>query len=413
MDGRRQSFFRSIRVRMAVLYTVVVFGLGALVVGAINFTISRSLDADAVTADLQIRRVSSEPGAAVWLDSVSLETVEQLANAEALSQLRKLSLITLGVLLPASLVAGWYIAGRVLRPVDEIVLAAEEIQASDLSRRIRMVGPNDELKHLADNFDAMLDRVEDGVDEQRRFIQDVSHELRNPLATMSMNLDIVLGDEDASTDSFRATAEVLRRSLDRTSLTVDGLMRFARRELPEGGATPVDLGALAREALTELAVPAEKRHLEFGQLGDGGPKVRADREALRSAIGNLAGNAVRLAPEGSTVTCGAGAVNGWAWVGIRDEGPGILESDHRFVFQRDWGRDRSRLHGEQRAGLGLSIVRQVAEAGGGTVTLSSLPAVGSSFVIWLPLAAGADPGALTVDGIHPVEDPLFELGALN
>ena len=412
MGTVQQSFLRSMRVRMAVLYTVVVFGLGALVIGTINFAISRSLDAEAVTTDLQIRRVSSEPGAAVWIDSISLETIEQLANAEALSQLRTMSLITLGVLLPLSLVAGWYIAGRVLRPVDEIVGVAEEIQASDLSQRIRMAGPDDELKHLADTFDAMLDRVEQGVDDQRRFIQDVSHELRNPLATMSLNLDIVLGDESASSEDLRSTAESLRRSLDRTSRTVDGLMRFARRELPTGGTGPVELGVLAREVLADLEVAAEKRRVGFEHVGDRGPKVPADHAALRSAIANLAGNAVRLSPEGSTVTCGAGAVNGWAWVGIRDEGPGILESDHLLVFQRDWGRDRSRLHGEQRAGLGLSIVRQVAEAGGGTVTLSSAPAVGSSFVIWLPLQEGADPTRLTEDGVHPVADPLFDLGSL-
>jgi signal transduction histidine kinase len=392
---------------MAVLYTLVVFGLGALVIGSINFAISRSLDAEALTAELQIRRVSSEPGAAVWLDSVSLETVEQLANSEALSQLRNLSFITLIVLLPVSLVAGWYIAGRVLRPVGAIAGVAEEIQASDLSQRIRLVGPDDELKHLADTFDAMLDRVERGVEDQRQFIQDVSHELRNPLATMSMNLDVVLGDEAASEQDFRTTAEVLRRSIDRTARTVDDLMRFARRELPAAGAGHVELGLLAGEVLADLKVPADKRSLELDLVGEEGPKVRADRTAMRSAIANLAGNAVRLAPKGSTVTFGAGAQNGWAWVGISDEGPGIPEPEHQLVFQRNWGRDSSRLHREQRAGLGLSIVRHVAESHGGTVTLSSDPAIGSSFVIWLPLSDGSDPAGLTVDGIHPVEDPLF------
>jgi signal transduction histidine kinase len=96
-------------------------------------------------------------------------------------------------------------------------------------------------------------------------------------------------------------------------------------------------------------------------------------------------------------------------VGIRDQGPGIEEDDHRLVFQRNWGRDASRLHQEQRTGLGLSIVRQVAEASGGMVTLSSKPSVGSSFVIWIPRFEGAESGSLTADGIHPVEDPLFDL----
>jgi signal transduction histidine kinase len=316
-------------------------------------------------------------------------------------------MVTLGVLVPVSLIAGWYIAGRVLRPVDRIAEVAEEIQASDLSRRIRMAGPNDELKHLADTFDAMLDRVEQGVEDQRQFIQDVSHELRNPLATMSMNLDVVLGDHAATPQDFRDTAEVIRRSIDRTSSTVDGLMRFARRELPAGVESPVDLGLLAAEVLAEVQGPARRRNISLDHHGGLGPIVHADREALRSALANLAGNAVRLAPEGSSVVSGSGSVDGWVWVGIQDEGPGIAESDHRLVFQRNWGRDESRLQQESRAGLGLSIVRQVVEAEGGTVTLSSTPSVGSSFVIWLPIGDSHDVSAVTTDGIHPRHDPLL------
>lgn len=405
----RPAFLRSARVRLAVFYTVVVFGLGALVIAAINFSISRSLGTNPVTEELQIRRVSSEPGAAVFIDSISLETIEQLANEEALQQLRKLSLITLGVLFPASLVAGWFVAGRVLRPIDDITRVAREIQASDLSRRIELAGPEDELKDLADTFDAMLDRIERGIEDQRRFIQDVSHELRNPLATMSLNLDVVLSSPDAGLDEYRESAEVIRRSIDRTSRTVDGLMRFARREVPSAEITaPVDLGLLAQEVVAELRIAAGKRSLHLDVVDYGGTWVRADREALRTAVANLAGNAVRLAPEGSRVTCGTGIQDGWAWIGVRDEGPGVPESEHRWIFQRNWGRDESRLHREPRTGLGLAIVRQVAEAAGGTVTVTSSPETGSSFVIWLPIDEGVHPVSLTVDGVHPVKDPLFD-----
>jgi signal transduction histidine kinase len=91
---------------------------------------------------------------------------------------------------------------------------------------------------------------------------------------------------------------------------------------------------------------------------------------------------------------------------VSDQGPGIDEHDHGFVFQRNWGKDDSDLASEPRSGIGLSIVRQVAEAGGGTVTLSSAPGDGASFVIWLPISEGADAAEVTVDGIHPVVDPL-------
>jgi signal transduction histidine kinase len=398
---------RSIRFRLAVLYTLVVFGLAVLVVGSIYFTFSRTLGGEPVTEELMVRRVTSDRGVALWLDEASVEDLERLANQRALVKLRAMSLIALGVLFPASLGTGWVVAGRVLRPVGKITRVAREIQASDLSRRIRLEGPDDELKALADTFDGMLGRIEGGVEDQRRFIQDISHELRNPLATVATSIDVALSDPHPDFRSMRETVKVVRRSVDRMSRSVDDLTRLARRELPDTATRAVRLGALAREVVEEFRVPAETRGLHLEHVGSSGPTVRGDRSALRSAIGNLAGNAVRLAPSGSTVSCGAGTVDGWAWVGVRDRGPGIPEGDHSLVFQRNWGRDHSHLHREKRAGLGLSIVRQVAEASGGAVTLSSEMPEGSSFVIWLPLEDGADPARLTKDGLHPVHDPLF------
>ncbi|MEX2323764.1 MAG: HAMP domain-containing sensor histidine kinase [Acidimicrobiia bacterium] len=397
---------RSLRFRIAIWCAVLVFVLGGLTVAAINVVLSRSLDRRATAEDIQIRRVASETGAAmIWIDGDDLVAVEHLSNTRALERLGTMSLILLGVLFPASLVTGWFVAGRVLRPVDHIANVAMGIQASDLSRRIRLEGPDDELKHLADAFDGMLDRIEEGVEDQRRFIQDVSHELRNPLATMAASLDLVLaGDTDPA--ALRSTAESVRRSVDRASLTVDGMARFARRELPNDTEVVVDLGALIEHGAAEVGAAAGRRRLTLVKVGDGRTTVRGDRQALTSAMANLLGNAIRMAPEGSAVRYGCGVLGEWAWAGVADAGPGIHESDHRLVFQRAWSRDRSRLHHERRTGLGLSIVRQVAEAAGGTVTLTSRPAGGSSFVIWLPKRSGLDPSTLTWDGIHPIEDPL-------
>ncbi|MCU0280982.1 MAG: HAMP domain-containing histidine kinase [Acidimicrobiia bacterium] len=397
---------RSIRFRLAGLYTLVVFGLAVLVVGSIYFAFSRTLEGKPVSGDLQVRRVTSDRGVAIYLDEGGVEQLELLANQRALEKLRTMSLIALAVLFPASLGTGWVVAGRVLRPVGRITQVARDIEASDLSRRIDLEGPNDELKRLADTFDGMLGRIEGGVEDQRRFIQDISHELRNPLATMATSIDVALSDPHADARSLRETVKVVRRSVDRLTRSVADLTRFARRELPDSVTRAVRLGALAREVIEEFRVPAEARGVHLQHVGGTGPTVRADRSALRSAVGNLANNAVRLAPTGSTVSCGAGSADGWAWVGVRDQGPGIPEAEHTLVFQRAWGRDQTHMHREKRAGLGLSIVRQVAEANGGTVTLASAVPDGSSFVIWLPLEDGADPAALTNDGIHPIRDPL-------
>jgi signal transduction histidine kinase len=403
----RPGWSRSIRFRLALQYSLVLFGLAVVVVGVLNFVLSRTLAGEPVTEDVTVvRRITAEAGAAIFLDESAVAALERLANEEAIDRLRATSFISLAVLFPASLLIGWAVAGRVLRPVGRITDVAREIQASDLSRRIHLEGPPDELKRLADTFDNMLHRIETGVEDQRRFIQDTSHELRNPLATMSMTLDVALDNPDDPA-ALEESARLVRRTLDRTARTVDELMRFARRELPSPTDGPVDLGTLARDVVEEFRLSAEGRDVVVQHVGSLGPTVRADRSALHAAVANLTGNAVRLAPAGSTVRCGAGRQDGWAWVGVSDEGPGIDERDHRFVFQRNWGKDDSDLAREPRSGIGLSIVRQVAEAGGGTVTLSSSPGAGASFVIWLPITAGASPTSITSDGVHPVNDPLW------
>jgi signal transduction histidine kinase len=390
---------------MALQYSLALFTLAVLVVGAINLALSRSLAGNPVTEDVTVPRVTSEPGTAIFLDESAVTTLERLANEEAIDRLRATSLLSLGVLFPASLLIGWVIAGRMLRPVDRITAVARDIHTSDLSRRIGLEGPPDELQRLADTFDDMLDRIEIGIEDQRRFIQDTSHELRNPLATMSMTLDVALDNPD-DRRGLEESARLVRRTLDRTGRTVDELMRFARRELPSPADGPVDLGALARDVVEEFRLSAEGRAVHMRHVGTLGPTVRADRSAVHAALANLATNAVRLAPSGSTVCCGAGRMDGWAWVGVCDEGPGIAPADHRFVFQRNWRKGSSDMAAEPSTGIGLSIVRQVAEAGGGLVTLSSEPRAGSSFVVWLPIVEKPDPSTVTEDGIHPVHDPL-------
>ena len=327
-----------------------------------------------------------------------------MVNQESLARLQQTSLIVLVVLLPTAFGAGWIISGRVLRPVGQITRVAREIQASDLSRRIHLEGPDDELKRLGDTFDAMLDRIERGVEDQRRFIQDTSHELRNPLATMALNLDVAMDDEKAKPAELRETVRIVRISVDRLAAIVDELMRFARSELRQPETTPVDLADLAGEVVAEFRAPAANRSVEIDLVARPA-RVRTDQEAIHAAVANLAANAVRIAQPGGRVRCGAGTLDGWAWVGVCDDGPGIAEDIHRLVFQRNWGTDGSKLSGEPRTGLGLAIVRQVAEAAGGRVTLQSEPGEGASFVIWLPRHDGADPTVVTTDGIHPVKDP--------
>jgi signal transduction histidine kinase len=402
------AFLSSIRFRLAFTYTVVVFALAVAVVGVVNVAVSRSLRDPAVTGGTRLTTViDPATGRSFTVErEVQLQflTLEELVSARALDDLRRISVWVLVGLFPASVLIGWFVADRALRPIGEITDVAKEIQQTDdLTRRIDLQGPDDELMDLAETFDGMLDRIDAGVRARRRFVQDMSHELRNPLAVMATNLDVVLAAEDASVDEYRETAEVVRRTVDRTARTVDDLVIFARNEVPEAKRAPVDLEQLLDEVLDEHRGALEERRLTVHRLGAGG-ETNGDRRGLKRAVGNLVNNAVRLANPGTTLRCGSGRSGTWAWVGVEDQGPGLDPRDHEQVFRRFWTGDSSSIGGEDRSGLGLAIVRQVAESHGGLVTLRSSLGLGAEFVIWLPDVPGVDRSAITADGIHPLRE---------
>lgn len=394
----------SIRFRLTALYSVVLFGLAAVVVGGIYAALARELDDQPVSRTEQWIGYRPTPrGVEIGIFETEtidvLATFEQAVNSRALEQLRTYTFAALAVLFAASLVVGWFVSGRVLRPIGRIASVARDIQATDLSRRIALDGPDDELKRLADTFDQMLGRIDDAFESQRRFIQEASHELRNPLAVIRTNVDVALGDPDSSPEDLRRAAEVVAGSAARMSTLVDDLVVYARHGTRPERHEPVDLRRLAGELADEFSAPAAARRLRVVDAAGAGPPlaVLGDGPALRRAVANLLANAVRLAPEGSAVTVAAGADGGSAWISVTDEGPGIAPSDQPLVFQRFWQRRPAPGPGSagsapprpdpERSGLGLTIVRQIAESHGGSVALTSAPGEGSTFVIRLPAAS--------------------------
>ncbi|MGH3390354.1 MAG: sensor histidine kinase, partial [Actinomadura sp.] len=308
----------------------------------------------------------------------------------------------LGGLFVASLGIGWVLSGRALKPVRAITRTAEEIQATDLSRRIRLAGPRDELRYLADTIDSMLDRLDSAFDAQRRLIDDASHELRSPLAIIRANLDTVLTAPDTTDEDRRRAALVVDRATTRMTRLVEDLLATARRSAPALHDADVDLSAVASEAAEEYDPLAAGRGLTIERELLDGPTVIGDRDALRRAVANLLSNAVRLAPVGTRITVATGAAEGWRWIAVKDGGPGIPADDQLRVFDRFWRGSDGRRSRDRRTGLGLAIVRQIVESHRGHVRLFSEPAVGSTFVLWLPCSA--EDGGVAA---HPPDlDPL-------
>ena len=386
---RLPAWMGSIRVRLTVLYSVVLFGLASLVVLGIYAGVSRTLadepignsasfDAVIVLSDGQVIGRNDREAQAF------IAQLEESVNRRALNKLRQYSFTALGLLFVGSLGVGYFVAGRVLRPIGRITAVARDIQATDLSRRIDMHGPNDELHQLADTFDAMLARLDAAFESQRRFIHEASHELRSPLAVIRTNLEVALSDPDATVEDLREAGVVVGRTAERMSTLVDDLLLYARREAPASRAGLIDVAPLVSEAAADFRATAETNGLRIDCVAVPGLWVNADATAVRQALANLLANAIRHAPSETAVRLAAGSEGGWVWVAVEDHGPGIAPEDQARVWQRFWRGDRRRAREEGRSGLGLSIVRQIVARHNGRVQLVSELGKGSTFVLWLP-----------------------------
>jgi signal transduction histidine kinase len=388
---RLPEWARSIRFRYTLLYSAVLFGLAAVVVAAIYLVLVMSLRGDPVAPTYTRKWCKPFTDDCVTINYYQAKEFTRFVQSVTLTKLRNYSFGALGVLFVASLGVGWWVAGRVLRPIGRITAVARDIQATDLSRRIELPGPDDELKQLSDTFDAMLARLDAAFAAQRQFVADASHELRNPLAIIRTNVDVALADPraDPDPDDLRHTIVVVKRASDRMARLVDDLLALARRQEPILEHEPVDLGAAVAEASDDFVVPAAARSIVLDRAIAPGVIVTGDRDALKRAVANLLENAVRLAPASSRIRLATGSEGDQAWIAVADEGPGIAPEDQLHVFDRFWRADKARSRADGGTGLGLAIVRQIAESHGGRVRLQSKVGVGSSFVIWLPVAAGA------------------------
>lgn len=382
---------QSIRFRLSLAYALAVFATGAVLLLAVYLRQAHQLNRSIVVTGQTVSAINTRTGIQLdfrYFGSDELvmsyfELVERETERQSLREFRNASLPGLGVLAIAAFASGWLLAGWTLSPMGRMAAVAREISGTELSRRINMHGPDDELKDLADTFDEMLDRLQGSFEDHRRFVQDASHELRNPLAATQTNLELVLDDSEAGVEELRDAARIAHASACRVGRIVDELVDQARQGVPTISKSVVELRWLAGDIATELAATASARELTI-DLGDGPEKVevKGEQAALRRAITNLVVNAVRLAPPRTSVGIRVGlAGEATAYVSVTDEGPGIAPSEQKVIFERF----QQGKAGGKGLGLGLSIVRQVIERHGGRVELESELGVGSTFTLYLPM----------------------------
>lgn len=373
---------------MALVYSVVLFGLAALVLSIIYIGLARTLSHQSVTRE--VSGVGVTPGGVPFRFEAQqfdqYRYIEREANTRALDTLRRYTAGSLLVLFGASIGVGWIVAGRLLRPIGHITDVAREIEATDLTRRIDLGGPDDELRQLADTFDGMLERLDDAFESQRVFIHEASHELRNPLAVIQTNLEVTLADPQATAEDLRHAAEVAHRSTERMGRLVDDLLIYARRGVLSRDREVCDVAVIAREAADEFRLSALVAAVTVEADVPSDLFVSVDHMGLRQALGNLLANAIEASPTGGFVRVNAGRSDSWVWISVDDQGPGIAAEDRERVFQRFWRGTDSPVRSATHSGLGLTVVRQVVEAHGGRVSVEQGQTGGAMFVIWLPAA---------------------------
>jgi signal transduction histidine kinase len=400
---------RTIRMRLTLTYSALLFGITAVLLFGGYLALSWSIIAaplDSVLARKFQRAADGnfalKPGES--FDTSDLGSVQRAINFIALQNLRDYSLLALAVMFVISVAIGWWAAGRALRPVGAITATAQDITATDLSRRINASGPHDELRTLADTIDGMLERLDRAFRAERMLVEDMSHELRNPVSIVQANVEAVLGNEASTALERREAGDVVLQATRRMSRLLEDLLATARLRSETFADRDIDLAGVAAAAAREHRLVSQRRGLRIHEVLHPGLIVYGDADALNRVLGNLLSNAIRLAPEGSTITVGTGSRDGWAWAAVGDEGPGIpLEAQDR-VFDRFSRADETSRRGADSTGLGLAIARQIAESQEGKLVLGRSGPDGSTFVLWLP--DRALDGTRPRSAAPPVGDPL-------
>jgi heavy metal sensor kinase len=322
-------------------------------------------------------------GRQVLVVASSLDEVDQSVH-----RLRVLLLAVVPAALLAAAGGGWWLARKALRPVAEITRQAGAIGVEQLHERVPVPPTTDEIAGLATTINAMLERIEHGVREKRRFLADASHELRTPLAVMRSEIEVSLrgGDiEPAARDVLASNAE----EVERMSRIVDDLLTLAR--IDEGrlelAPSRVDLGAVAADVVAGLRPLAAAQGIPVTVSGgEVGAQVDADPERLRRAVRNLVENAVKYTGAGGRVGVEVWRRKGEAGLTVTDTGPGIPEALLERIFDRFVRADVARSRSTGGSGLGLSITREIVEAHGGRVWAESTPGEGSAFSMGFPRA---------------------------
>jgi signal transduction histidine kinase len=311
----------------------------------------------------------------------------QRQRDETLTHLLGYSLATLAVVAVLAALGGWMIARRVLRPVHVLTAAARAASEHNLSARVSLSGPRDELRELADTFDGMLGRLQAAFNSQRRFIANASHELRSPMTDMRTTVDVVLSKPAPSPDELVSMGRDIRTAVDQADALINALLTLARNEYGLTVREPVDLAAVMEEVLDSVDTGDRLRHTSLQPAATTGDPVLLER-----LVTNLVDNAVRYNTPGGTIWLTTSTADGHATLVVANTGPDIAPDTVDELFE-----PFRRLHdrsSDEGFGLGLAIVASISAVHDGTVTAEPLPNGGLKVTVALPSTGESDNAAV-------------------
>jgi signal transduction histidine kinase len=377
---------RTIRVRLALSY----WGL-FVASGAVLLAVTVALWQGATTSTVHVPGSgagSTAPGA-----SPARPAGVTTVHGSDLKQLLIMAGIALAVMAVVSIMFGWLVAGRFLRPVRAITTTAREISATSLHERLNLEGPDDDLKELADTFDELLARLERSFQFERRFVANASHELRTPLATMRVWLDVAMAKPGPLPPETITLAGRLRHELDHIDALLESFLILARTQQgPAADQGTLSLGGIASAAIERRAGVISQMALSVDHQESGHAWVTGSETLLSRMVENVIDNAVRHNKPGGWVRVSTEADGSLARMVVQNGGTVLTHQDAGQLAQPFRRPGAERTGSDKSTGLGLSIVKSIAEAHGGRLDLHARPDGGLRVSIALPLAVATAPG---------------------
>ncbi|WP_203824622.1 sensor histidine kinase [Actinoplanes palleronii] len=371
----------TLRLRLTLLNGILLVAAGAVLVVLAWLLVDESLHpADELRAGSDVTlNDGTFREARAWQN----EMIDQASDQLLIKGLS--ALVAIGII---GIAGGYLVTRRALRPLHTVTQTAQRLGEETLDQRIRYSGADDEVAELARTFDAMLDRLAGAFESQKRFVANASHELRTPLAVMRTEIDVTLSDPEADVAEYRRMARVVRDASSRANGLVDALLVLARSEAQSGRRlvrkVPGDLAASVANALSAVKPEADRMKLEVSTELAAAPVV-GDPSLLDRLAGNLIENAIRYNHLMGRLWLRTESVDGQARLIVGNTGHEVEQFEVPGLFEpfRRGGWERT---GSRGSGLGLSIVRAVCDAHGGTVSAVALPDGGLEVTVSLPAA---------------------------